>query len=102
MIESILSNALYTVRDGNGGEGGAIRKSFISNAGYAIGDGNGGEGTAIRESIISYACHAVGCAIVGDGFGDVNFTMIIVKGGLTSPIGNFYAVAVKVVVIQIT
>ena len=59
MLESTLSNARYTIGDGDGGEGGATTESLISNARYAIGDGDRGEGRATTESITSNARYAV-------------------------------------------
>ena len=40
MMESIISNTRYAVRDSDRGEGGARCESTISNARYAIGESN--------------------------------------------------------------
>ena len=51
-------------------EGRTTKESIISNARYAIRDGDGGEGGAVIESSISNACDAIGDAVVSNDFGD--------------------------------
>ena len=68
MRERPTSNACHAVRDGDGGEGGAIAERIISNACHAVRDGNGSEGGAIIERLTSNACHAVSSAVVVNRF----------------------------------
>ena len=43
-------NARDAIRNSNRGKGRATRESPISNARYTVADGNGGEGSAISEA----------------------------------------------------
>ena len=51
-----MSNACYAVRDGDGGEGGAVTERSTSNARYAVRDGDRGECIIVIECIIFDIC----------------------------------------------